>query len=394
MLDAIVAVYRDWGIGADGTQPVVISADRKHFRDMTGGCTVIVGRKTLADFPGGKPLKGRRNIVLSRQDIAVEGAEVAHSAEEAVLLAAQDRCFVIGGESVYQALIPHINRVFVTKIDSAPHSDAFFPDLDNDPEWIVTDAGAEQTDENGVRFRFVTYVRRLPPALQAARDWLEQNTEPPLRAAPVNAITRRSLRIHYLGADGLVAYDEIGRVWYGFGSVQSHLPELTELRLFVADSAELAAAIEKKYALSLTEEYRMFCLVGSLLPAPHPPRLTIGRPEESALEHFAQSCSEADKAELHATWRDGRYFVGEDADGNAVGAVCVHPDTSIGQLEVLPAYRGKGYADELNRFLIQRQVECGFTPCGQVAPDNVASLNLQHKMGLTEAEHSLWFIWP
>ena len=65
-MDLIVAVYDDWGIGKDGTQPVALSADRKFFRETTRGATVIVGRKTLADFPGGKPLPNRVNIVEDR----------------------------------------------------------------------------------------------------------------------------------------------------------------------------------------------------------------------------------------------------------------------------------------------------------------------------------------
>ena len=73
-MDAIVAVYSDWGIGADGTQPVILKADRQHFVELTRGRTVIVGRRTLADFPGGRPLKGRRNIVLTRGDTVIDGA--------------------------------------------------------------------------------------------------------------------------------------------------------------------------------------------------------------------------------------------------------------------------------------------------------------------------------
>ena len=88
-LEAIVAVYGDWGIGADGTQPVTVSADRKHFRDLTMGAAVIVGRRTLADFPGGRPLKGRTNIVLSRTAEPVEGAVMARSAAEALEKAAE-----------------------------------------------------------------------------------------------------------------------------------------------------------------------------------------------------------------------------------------------------------------------------------------------------------------
>ena len=67
-MEAIVAVYSDWGIGSGGTQPVVLKADRAHFRELTMGAAVIVGRKTLEDFPGGRPLKGRHNIVVSRQE--------------------------------------------------------------------------------------------------------------------------------------------------------------------------------------------------------------------------------------------------------------------------------------------------------------------------------------
>lgn len=65
-MDAIVAVYEDWGIGAEGTQPVALSADRRYFREKTQNAWVIVGRKTLGDFPGGRPLPNRVNLVLTR----------------------------------------------------------------------------------------------------------------------------------------------------------------------------------------------------------------------------------------------------------------------------------------------------------------------------------------
>ena len=75
-MEAIVAVYTDWGIGSDGTQPIVVPEDRRRFAEITRGSTLIVGSKTLLDFPDGKPLAGRRNIVLTRHESAVEGAEV------------------------------------------------------------------------------------------------------------------------------------------------------------------------------------------------------------------------------------------------------------------------------------------------------------------------------
>ena len=158
-MDAIVAVYSDWGIGDGGTQPVVLKADRAHFRQVTEGNAVIVGRKTLSDFPGGRPLKNRYNIVVTRQDIRIEGAQVVHSTEEALAAAAEHpRCLVIGGASVYRQFYPHCDRVFLTKIDLAPHSDSFFPNLDADPAWVCTDQG-EWLEEDGLRYCFCTYER-------------------------------------------------------------------------------------------------------------------------------------------------------------------------------------------------------------------------------------------
>lgn len=158
-MDAVVAVYADWGIGAQGTQPLVIPADRVRFRELTTGHAVIVGRKTLEDFPGGRPLPKRHNIVITRQNIAIDGATVVHTTDEALAEAAKyDQCFVIGGASVFSEYFPHLTRVFVTKIDAAPHSDAFFPDLDASPDWTCTAADPWQ-EHDGVKFRFCVYKR-------------------------------------------------------------------------------------------------------------------------------------------------------------------------------------------------------------------------------------------
>ena len=159
-MEAIVAVYSDWGIGSGGTQPVVLKADRAHFRELTDGAAVIVGRKTLGDFPGGRPLKGRHNIVVTRQDIEVPGAQVAHSTEEALTLAAEyERCLVIGGASVYRQFMPYLDTVHITKIDLAPQSDSYFENLDSSPDWEQIDEERWQS-EGDIRYCFVTYKRR------------------------------------------------------------------------------------------------------------------------------------------------------------------------------------------------------------------------------------------
>lgn len=159
-MEAIVAVYSDWGIGCGGTQPVVISEDRKHFKEVTQGNAVLVGRNTLGDFPGGRPLRGRANIVLTDLDEEIEGAETVYSIEEALEAAKKHpRVFIIGGASVYEQFFPHTDRVFVTKIEDTPHSDVFFPNLDELPDWRITDDGGEK-EQDGVKYRFLTYERK------------------------------------------------------------------------------------------------------------------------------------------------------------------------------------------------------------------------------------------
>ena len=157
-MEAIVAVFSDWGIGSEGTQQVVLKADRAHFREVTAGAAVIVGRRTLEDFPGGRPLKNRRNIVITRQDIEFGGAETAHSAAEAMSLCGGD-ALVLGGASVFREFFPYLDRVFVTKIDCRPESDSFFPNLDDDPAWEITDPG-EELLEGDISYRFVCYERK------------------------------------------------------------------------------------------------------------------------------------------------------------------------------------------------------------------------------------------
>ena len=156
-MNVIVAVDRNWAIGRDGDQLIYLPEDLKRFKALTTGHPVILGRKTLATFPGGRPLKGRRNLILSRDPaFAPEGAEVFRDLET-LLAAAPEDSFVIGGASVYAALLDRCDTAYVTKIEqSFPGADCFFPDLDARPDWRVEEEGPELED-HGVRFRDVTY---------------------------------------------------------------------------------------------------------------------------------------------------------------------------------------------------------------------------------------------
>ena len=141
-MNAIVAVDTNWAIGCQGDLLFSLPTDMRRFRTLTMGGTVILGRKTLDSFPGGKPLPKRRNIVITRNPgLSVEGAETAP-----------------GGGSVYTALLSRCKRVYLTKVSQAAEdADTFFPNLDKLPGWVVEHT-SDPIEENGLTYRFIDYV--------------------------------------------------------------------------------------------------------------------------------------------------------------------------------------------------------------------------------------------
>lgn len=159
-MNLIVAVYSDWGIGRDGTQPIALSADRKFFRETTRGAAVIVGRRTVEDFPGRRPLPGRVNYLLTRGDQEYPGFISCHSPEEAMEKAREaERVFVIGGGSVYRRMLPYCDTAYVTKVGACPESDTFFPNLDENPDWCL-DERLQQGEENSISYEMLRYRRK------------------------------------------------------------------------------------------------------------------------------------------------------------------------------------------------------------------------------------------
>ena len=209
-MKAIVNANKDWAIGRNNELLVYIPADMKFFRASTAGRTVVMGRKTLESFPGGKPLKGRINIVLTRDsaripevsktaaDLVIDGSTGEGMKKAACLIGernlikgqktdekprtilvtadsvesllrilkeagtASEDVFVIGGHSIYRKLLPYCDTCLVTVNDYVPPADApadsWFPDLDNDPGWTLADKGELQEYE-GTHFCFCTYKR-------------------------------------------------------------------------------------------------------------------------------------------------------------------------------------------------------------------------------------------
>ena len=153
MISIIVAVADNLAIGKDNNLLWHISEDLKYFKRITGGHTVIMGRKTWESLPPRfRPLPGRRNIVISRQaDFAAPGAELAASLEAALQLAAQaETAFIIGGEQIYRQAMDMADRLEITEVDLEPEGDAWCP---------VIDAGCWQETARaaGQGYAFVTY---------------------------------------------------------------------------------------------------------------------------------------------------------------------------------------------------------------------------------------------
>ena len=148
-MNLIAAVDKNWAIGKDNKLLVSIPADMKMFRQETTGKVVVMGRKTLESFPNGLPLKNRTNIVLTHDHTyKVPGAVVVHDMdelhEELKKYDSQD-IYVIGGETIYRQLLDECDVAHITKIDYAYDADAYFPNLDERPEWKITADSEEQT---------------------------------------------------------------------------------------------------------------------------------------------------------------------------------------------------------------------------------------------------------
>lgn len=162
-MNLIVAVDNNWAIGYQGKLLNSIPEDMKFFRETTTGHVVIMGRKTLESFPNGLPLKKRVNIVITgKMDYTVKDAVVVHSVEEALEEAGKyndEEIYVIGGDSIYRQMLPYCNVAHVTKMDYAYQADTWFPNLDEDPAWVVA-AESEERTYFDLEYCFVKYVRK------------------------------------------------------------------------------------------------------------------------------------------------------------------------------------------------------------------------------------------
>ncbi|MCL2255091.1 MAG: dihydrofolate reductase [Lachnospiraceae bacterium] len=161
-MNIIAAVDRNWAIGNKGDLLIRIPADLKLFQSETMGKVIVLGRKTLSTFPGGLPLKGRTNIIMSTNpNYKVKNAAVAHNLPQLLDELGKyppEDIFIIGGESIYRLLLPYCNTAHITKIDHAYAADSYFPNLDEMEEWQITADSDEQTYFD-IAYEFIKYER-------------------------------------------------------------------------------------------------------------------------------------------------------------------------------------------------------------------------------------------
>jgi len=158
IVSAVVAIAENHAIGKNNQLLWHLPNDLKHFRLITTGHTVIMGRKTYESV--GKPLPNRRNIIITRQQIEIAGCEVVSSIEEALALcAAEQEVFIVGGAEIYKLAMPLTDRIYLTIVHQSFEADAFFPEISK-TEWTEAQQEDYAADEkNTIPYSFITLNR-------------------------------------------------------------------------------------------------------------------------------------------------------------------------------------------------------------------------------------------
>ncbi|WP_340316444.1 dihydrofolate reductase [Rhizorhabdus argentea] len=154
----VLARARNGVIGREGSLPWRLPADLRHFKALTEGAPMLMGRKTFESLPGLLP--GRRHIVLTRDtEWQAEGAEVFHDVAGAIAAAGSDRLSVVGGAEIYALLLPHADRIELTEIDAAPDGDTVVPAFDP-AAWRETAREDHPAADGRPGYSFITLRRR------------------------------------------------------------------------------------------------------------------------------------------------------------------------------------------------------------------------------------------
>ena len=157
-ISIVVAISENRAIGKDNKLLWRLPADLKHFKEITTGHTIIIGRKTFESV--GRPLPNRRNIIITRQPLFIEGCEVVNSIDAALALCAgENEVFIVGGTEIYRQSLHLTNRIYLTVVHKEFEGDSFFPEI-NKGEWKEVSREDHQADEkNLLPYSFITLER-------------------------------------------------------------------------------------------------------------------------------------------------------------------------------------------------------------------------------------------
>ncbi|MBK8398078.1 MAG: dihydrofolate reductase [Leptospiraceae bacterium] len=158
-LSIIVACTENYVIGANNSMPWHLPADLKHFKSLTTGHTIIMGRKTYESI--GKPLPNRRNLVISRNSLfKADGVEIFSSLESAIENSREeDECFLIGGGELYKKAIVFADRIYLTRIHTNLEGDTFFPEINLDKWKLSSESFLAKDDKNSYDLNFQLYEK-------------------------------------------------------------------------------------------------------------------------------------------------------------------------------------------------------------------------------------------
>lgn len=159
IISLIAVMAKDRVIGLDNRMPWHLPADLRHFKALTLGKPVVMGRQTYLSL--GKPLPGRRNIVLTHDvHFMAAGCDIAHDWQQALALCSEcEEMMVIGGQAVYQQTLPLATRMYLTEIDLSVQGDRFFPQWDEDEWQLLASESFVADDKNPYNYRFLDYRR-------------------------------------------------------------------------------------------------------------------------------------------------------------------------------------------------------------------------------------------
>lgn len=165
MINCIVAVDKNWGIGKNNKLLFNLKKDMQYFKKMTENKIVLMGENTLLSMPGSKPLKNRVNVVLCPEGHEYEGCICLHSFDAmlnfAKILSKEYELFVIGGGYFYSSMLPYCDNIYVTKINALDKdATVFFPNLDMNDQFKIADR-SETFKENDLEFSFVKYQKLM-----------------------------------------------------------------------------------------------------------------------------------------------------------------------------------------------------------------------------------------